>query len=42
MNTVPKLCPKAQCHIELAAAVLEKSALLSIQDNQGSTAILLA
>lgn len=42
MNTIPKLCPKAQCHIELAAAVPEKLALLSIQDNQEGIAILLA
>lgn len=42
MNTIPKLCPVAQCHVELATAVLEKSVLLSIQDNQGATAILLA
>ena len=42
LSTIPKPRLKAQWHTELAAVLPEQSVLLSIQDNRGDTAILLA
>lgn len=41
INTILKLCLKAQYHADLAVSVLEKSLLLSIQDKRGDVVILL-